>query len=98
MTFDQGELNFDATDESDGYDYWQKELKAQQHQWELNWGIILGKNVRVYRREYTQPLEGIMSIVAPLPKRNQAPTVSIGHHTFKADEIESITQWNPPNA
>lgn len=91
MTFDQGEFNFDKTNQSDGYKNWQKELKELQHQWELHWGIILGKKVRVYRREYTQALEGIMSIIEPLPKRNKPPTVRIGHHTFKANEIESIS-------
>lgn len=94
MSFNQGKFNFDTANPSDGYTNWQKELKEQQHQWELRWGIILGKNVRVYRREYSQALEGIMSIVPPLPKKHQPPTVRIGHHTFRANEIESITRCN----
>lgn len=94
MNLEQGEIDFTADNPEDGYKNWQQELKKQQRKIESQWGIILGKKVRLHLRDYDQPFEGIMSIdkQAPKPKQARHPLrLRIGHHTFQAGEIKSIS-------
>jgi len=97
MNLEQGEIDFTADNPEDGYKNWLKELIKHQRELESRWGIILGKKVRVYLRDYDHPFEGVISIdkqASSKTKPNQArqpPRLIIGHHTFHAGEIKSIS-------
>ncbi len=87
--FDQGEFNFDAPSNENGYALWKKELDDLKKDIESQWGIILGSRVRVSLRGYAGPKEGVMQLMSEKPLSDTPPMLRIGDLTFQADLIES---------
>jgi len=88
----QGEFNFDSKNGEKGYLHWQEELDRQKKAIESRWNIVLSHPVRVVIREYTQPIEGIISVISEKTMANKPPRLRIGHMEFSAHDIESIVR------
>jgi hypothetical protein len=47
MNFDQGNFDFDAPSSEAGYQKWQQELEEKKREFELRFGVIMGRWVLV---------------------------------------------------
>ena len=93
MNFDQGQFNFDATGPEEGYLKWREELDEKKRAFELRWGVILSRRVRVILRDYDKPLVGILEYVdKPRIKVDRQPLFRLKGMEFRLGDIESIVQ------
>jgi hypothetical protein len=93
MDFDQGEFNFSAKGPEDGYRKWREELDAKKRAFEIRWGVILGRTVRVTLRDHVKPLTGILEWVSdPKQATPKSPQFRIKGVLFTISDIESIVQ------
>ncbi len=92
MNFNQGELDFSGDGTEKGYLKWQQELDERKRAFEMRYGVIVGRRVRVCLEGEDLPLEGIITIV-PQKKGVQSPSklrLCLGGREFGTAEIESI--------
>lgn len=97
MTFDQGELNFEASSGEDGYREWQEEIAARRSALEKRWGIILNRRVRVKLVDRDVPLEGKLILLdtgKPRPDRTRRRQLRfcLQGKEFSQAEIESVVR------
>ncbi len=93
MNFDQGQFNFNAKGPEDGYRKWREELDAKKRVFEIRWGVILGRTVRVTLRDHVKPLTGILEWVTdPKLAKPKSPQFQLKDVRFTVSEIESIVQ------
>lgn len=93
MDFNQGELDFNQTNEAKGYHQWQEELDARKKEIESRYGIILGKPVQLQLIGEDKALHGILSISSKsLPKVRSLLLLQLGNRQFTLAEIESIAR------
>ena len=94
MTHDseQLDLNFGAT-VGNGYESWQWEQKEALRRVSLEWGLPLGKLVRVRFAGIDGDSVGILRLQT-MPRvldRNQPLKLRMGRHVFDSTEIESCS-------
>ena len=97
MNFNQGQFNFDAKGSDDGFRKWREELDAKKRAFEIRWGVILNRRVRVTLADFVKPLTGVLEWVED-PKRmpNQPPVFRLKGVEFGVGDIESIVQEDSP--
>ena len=94
--FDQGEFNFAAKGNEDGYRKWREELDAKKRAFEARWGVILSRRVSVTLKGYSKPLTGILDLIADSKKKDASrPMFRLKGLEFSPAEIESIAQIDP---
>ncbi len=97
MSFDQGQFNFDAARDEDGYRHWREEMDEQKRAFETRWGIILGRRVSLKLMSRDLPLEGIINLMSDDGKNKGAPIrLSLKGFVFSPNEIESIMRIDEP--
>lgn len=93
MSFDQGELNFQAKGSEEGFRKWREELDAKKRAFETRWGVILSRRVSVTLKDHAKPLVGILDWKSdPRKGRNSPPVFKLKGLEFSPTEIESIVQ------
>jgi hypothetical protein len=93
MSFDQGHFNFDAPGSEAGYQKWQQELEEKKRDFELRFGVMIGRRVRVQLVGETDPLEGMIYLVSQkIPQSAAKLKLSMGKREFTPLEIESIVR------
>jgi hypothetical protein len=93
MNFDQGNFDFDAPSSEAGYQKWQQELEEKKRDFELRFGVIIGRRVRVQLIGETYPLEGMIYLVSQeAPQAVSKLRLSMGNRIFPPLEIESIVR------
>lgn len=96
MSFNQGEFNFDAKGSEEGFRKWREELDAKKRAFELRWGVILHRRVRVTLVDHMKPLIGVMEWVEESGKGSGRPPVfRLNGLEFGIGQIESIVQETP---
>lgn len=89
MNFDQGEFNFDPSADEAGWRRWREELDQHRRAFELRWGVILGRPVRVELRNLEKPVRGMIRYQQ---ERGKPPRFHIRGLEFSAEEIVNIVQ------
>jgi hypothetical protein len=93
MHFDQGEFNFNASGNEDGFRKWREELEEKKRAFESRWGVILGRRVSVSLRNHAKPLVGTLDWVSdPKKSADQPPVFKLKGLEFGVGEIESMMQ------
>ncbi len=93
MDFNQGELDFDQTNDDSGYRKWQEDLEARKKEIESRYGIIVGKPVILTLIGEDIPLKGTLSIISKtLPKTRSQLLLQLGQRQFTLSQIESISR------
>jgi hypothetical protein len=99
LNFDQGHFNFDAPGSEDGYRRWREELDAARKAFEIRWGVILSRRVRVILQDHEKPLEGLLRLAARKGRKNHAPPeFELAGLRFTPAMIESIVQLDDTRA
>lgn len=91
MHFDQGEFNFTASGNEEGFRKWREELEEKKRAFESRWGVILGRRVSVCLRNHAKPLVGTLEWVSD-PKKlpDHPPVFKLKGVEFGVGEIESV--------
>jgi hypothetical protein len=93
MDFDQGEFNFDAPGNENGYRKWRDELDSKRRAFETRWGVILTRRVTVKLRDFEKPVSGMLRILKdPQPGAHRPPLLTIKGIEFTPADVESIVQ------
>ena len=66
--FLQGEFNFDAEGDEQGYQSWIEDLERQQQEFARRYNVVLGCRVRVTIRGFDDPVEGLLHPDTPKTK------------------------------
>lgn len=98
MNFDQGELDFSGDGTEQGYRKWQRDLDERKRAFELRYGVIVGRRVRVQLIGETHPLEGLIRLDTEKPPQAAAKLrLRLGAREFTAAQIESIIRIDEPD-
>ena len=93
MNFDQGELDLTGNGSEEGHRKWQQELEEKKRAFELRFGVMVGRRVRVQLVGETYPLEGMISLVSQkIPHTAAKLKLSMGSREFTPLEIENIVR------
>ncbi len=93
MNFDQGELDLTGNGSEEGHRKWQQELEEKKRAFELRFGVMIGRRVRVQLIGETYPLEGMIYLVSQkIPQTAAKLKLSMGNREFTPLEIESIVR------
>ena len=93
MDFNQGELDFNQTNDDSGYRKWQEDLEARKKEIESRYGIIIGKPVVLTLIGEDTPLQGTLSIISKnLPQIRSQLLLQLGQRQFTLSQIESISR------
>ena len=93
MNFDQGELNLSGNGSEAGHRKWLRELEEKKRAFELRYGVMIGRRVRVQLVGETYPLEGMIYLVSrETPQSAAKLRLSMGSREFTPLEIESIVR------
>ena len=93
MSFDQGEFNFDAAGDDAGWRRWREELEEKKRAFESRWGVVLGKRVTVWLKDYAKPLSGRLEWIQERGEGPGArPRFRLRGAEFGVDEIESLVR------
>ena len=93
MNFDQGEFDLEGNGSEEGYLKWVRELDEKKRAFELRFGVIIGRRVRVQLVGELNPLEGMIHLISPkIPRSAAQIRLSLGKREFTPLEIESIVQ------
>jgi hypothetical protein len=91
MNFDQGELNLSGNGSEDGHRKWQQELDEKKRAFEIRYGVIIGRRVRVQFAGELNPLDGMIYLVSKSePHAAGKLRFHLGNREFTTNEIESI--------
>jgi hypothetical protein len=91
MNFDQGELNLSGNGSEDGHRKWQQELDEKKRAFEIRYGVIIGRRVRVQFAGELNSLEGMIYLVSRDGQKAAGKLrFRLGNREFSANEIESI--------
>lgn len=93
MEFDQGELNFSGNGADAGHRKWLSDLEEKKRAFELRYGVIVGRRVRVELVGVPDPLEGMIYVVSSktaLP--GSKLRLRMGNREFTAAEIASVVR------
>ncbi len=91
MNFDQGELDLSGNGNEDGHRKWLRDLDERKRTFELRYGVIVGRRVRVQLIGETYPLEGMIHVVSQKPGLPASKLrFVLGQREFGPAEIESI--------
>jgi hypothetical protein len=96
MSFDQGEFTFDAGSGDAGYRRWRVELDEAKRAFELRWGVILGRPVRLRFEGHKRSIEGVIQLISP-PRAAKPQDIRLRLKTleFTPADIESLTALDP---
>ena len=93
MNFDQGELDLTGNGSEEGHRKWQQELEEKKRAFELRFGVMVGRRVRVQLVGETYPLEGMINLLSQkIPHTAAKLKLSMGSREFTPLEIESIVR------
>ena len=91
MNFDQGELDLTGNGSEEGHRKWQQELDEKKRAFEIRYGVILGRRVRLQFSGELNPLEGMIYLVSKAGQPVSGKLrFRLGTREFTANEIESI--------
>jgi hypothetical protein len=91
MNFDQGELDLSGNGSEEGHRKWQQELDEKKRAFEVRYGVILGRRVRVQFSGELNALDGMIYLVSKSePQASGKLRFRLGNREFTANEIESI--------
>jgi hypothetical protein len=91
MNFDQGELDLSGRGSEEGHRKWQQELDEKKRAFEIRYGVILGRRVRLQFAGELNPLEGMIYLVSKSGQQAAGKLrFCLGNREFTANEIESI--------
>lgn len=94
MNFDQGELDLTGNGSEEGHRKWLQELEEKKRAFELRFGVMMGRRVRVQLVGETYPLEGMIYLVSQKTPQTAAKLkLSMGSREFTPLEIESIVRF-----
>ena len=91
MNFDQGEFDLSGNGSEEGHRKWRQELDEKKRAFEVRFGVILGRRVRVQLAGELKPLEGLIYLISKDTRQAGAKLrLQLGSREFIASEIESI--------
>lgn len=93
MDFDQGEIDFSGNGSDEGHRKWVRELDEKKRAFELRYGVIVGRRVRVQLAGELNPIEGMIHVVSQNPTLPVAKLrLIMGKREFGPPDIESIVR------
>ncbi|MBC8127215.1 MAG: hypothetical protein H8M99_08760 [Gloeobacteraceae cyanobacterium ES-bin-144] len=93
MNFNQGELDLSGNGSDEGYRKWLLELDEKKRAFEVRYGVMVGRRVRVQLRGELNFLEGMIHVVSE--KTDASVTklkLRMGRREFTPSQIESIVR------
>ena len=93
MNFDQGELDLSGDGSDEGHRKWLRDLEERKRVFELRYGVIIGRRVRVQLAGELNPIVGMIHVVSQKPALPAAKLrLVMGRREFGPAEIESIVR------
>jgi len=93
MNFDQGELDLSGNGSDAGHRKWLRDLEERKRAFELRYGVIVGRRVRVQLSGELNPMEGMIHVVSQKPGLPVAKLrLIMGRREFGPTDIESIVR------
>lgn len=97
MNFDQGELDLSGKGSEKGHGQWLLELEEKKRAFEVRYGVMIGRRVRVQLIGETYPLEGMIYLISQkTPPSAIKLRLGLGSREFTPLEIESIVRLEAP--
>ena len=97
MNFDQGEFDLSGNGSDEGYRKWLRELDANKRAFESRHGVVIGRRVRVRLVGESEPMEGMIYLVAQKGSKSPARLrLRMGKREFSPPEIESMVRLDEP--
>ena len=97
MNFDQGELDLTGNGSNDGHQKWLRDLEERKRAFEMRYGVIVGRRVRVQLIGEMNPMDGMIHVVSQKPGTPASKLrLLMGRREFCPTEIESIIRLDDP--